>query len=136
MDATPEAIEAMGIYFANHGVTSYLPTTMSSTPEGIRSAIDNLVNCPKFDTGAHHEGVHVEGPYLNPDYKGAQSAHILRDADPSEYQYWLDSGVVKLVSLAPERHGSLVFIDHGIMEGVEFSLAHSGCALKRAEAFS
>lgn len=131
MDATPEAIKAMGSYFASHGVTSYLPTTMSSTPEGIKRAIDNLVDCPKFDNGAHHMGVHVEGPYLNPEYKGAQSEHILRDADSSEYEYWLDSGVLKLVSLAPERFGSQAFIDRGIMEGIEFSLAHSGATYEQ-----
>jgi len=131
MDASPEAIKAMGTHFASHGVTSYLPTTMSSTPSAIRKAINNLVDCSKPENGAYHMGVHVEGPYLNPSQKGAQSEHILRDADPSEYEYWMESGILKLVSLAPERNGSLEFIDRGIMKGVEFSLAHSGATYEQ-----
>lgn len=131
MDATPEALHTMGSFFAKHGVTSYLPTTMTETREAILKSITNVANCVQSDEAAQHLGVHVEGPYFNPDHKGAQPEHNLRDADPSEYESWLDTGVVKLVSIAPERTGSMAFIDRGIAGGVEFSVAHSGASYER-----
>ncbi|MFC2043329.1 N-acetylglucosamine-6-phosphate deacetylase [Chloroflexota bacterium] len=131
MDATPEALHTMGSFFAKHGVTSYLPTTMTETPEAIMKSITNVANCVQSDEAAQHLGVHVEGPYFNPDHKGAQPEYNLRDADPSEYESWLDTGVVKLVSIAPERTGSIAFIDRGITGGVEFSVAHSGASYEQ-----
>ncbi|MGB7117000.1 MAG: N-acetylglucosamine-6-phosphate deacetylase, partial [Anaerolineales bacterium] len=131
MDATPEALHTMGSFFAKHGVTSYLPTTMTETPEAILKSITNVANCAQSDEAAQHLGVHVEGPYFNPAHKGAQPEHNLRDADPSEYESWLDTGVVKLVSIAPERTGSMAFIDRSIAGGVEFSVAHSGASYER-----
>jgi N-acetylglucosamine-6-phosphate deacetylase len=131
MDATPEALHRMGSFFAKHGVTSYLPTTMTETPEAILKSITNVANCAQSDEAAQHLGVHVEGPYFNPAHKGAQPEHNLRDADPSEYESWLDTGVVKLVTIAPERTGSMAFIDRGIAGGVEFSVAHSGASYEQ-----
>ncbi len=131
MDATPEALHRMGSFFAEHGVASYLPTTMTETPEAILKSITNVANCAQSDETAQHLGVHVEGPYFNPAHKGAQPEYNLRDADPSEYESWLDTGVVKLVTIAPERTGSMAFIDRGIAGGVEFSIAHSGASYER-----
>jgi N-acetylglucosamine-6-phosphate deacetylase len=131
MDATPEALHRMGSFFAEHGVTSYLPTTMTETPEAILKSITNVANCAQSNETAQHLGVHVEGPYFNPVHKGAQPEYNLRDANPSEYEDWLDTGVVKLVSIAPERSGSMAFIDRGIAGGVEFSVAHSGASYER-----
>ncbi len=85
MDATPAAIQAMARFFASCGVTAYYPTTMSGWPTPIQAAIENVARCPQPADGAQHLGVHVEGPYLNPAFKGAQPEAYLRDADPAEY---------------------------------------------------
>ena len=131
MDATPDAIHAMARFFASRGVTSYYPTTMSGWPEPIQSAIENVAACSQPADGARHIGVHVEGPYLDVTYKGAQPEYYLRDADPSEYERWLATGVVKLVTIAPERNASLDFIDRGVAEGVEFAVAHSAASYEQ-----
>jgi N-acetylglucosamine-6-phosphate deacetylase len=126
MDATPEAVSAMALFFARHGVTSFLPTTLSASPDSITKAVRNIANYQTQNDGAQCLGVHLEGPYLNPAYRGAQPEHQLRDADPSEYEDWLRSGVVKLVSIAPERSGAIAFIQQGVKQGIEFAVGHSG----------
>ena len=128
MDATPAAIQAMARFFASCGVTAYYPTTMSGWPTPIQAAIENVARCPQPADGAQHLGVHVEGPYLNPAFKGAQPEAYLRDADPAEYIGWLATGVVKLITLAPERAGSLALIDQGVAQGIEFAIGHSGAS--------
>ncbi|MBA7581853.1 N-acetylgalactosamine-6-phosphate deacetylase [subsurface metagenome] len=48
--------------------------------------------------------------------------------DPLEYRKWLDSGIVRLVTVAPENPGALEFIDKAVNQGVKFSIGHSGAS--------
>lgn len=125
LDATPEAIRGMARFFAQHGVTGYLATTAAAPPDVILASIQNAAACPPPEDGAQHLGLHIEGPYLNPNYKGAQPPQYLRDADPVEYEAWLESGFVRLITVAPERAGSLMLIRRGVEAGVEFAVGHS-----------
>ena len=131
MDSTRDAIHTIGRFFVAHGVTSYLPTTLSSTPELTMKAIENVANCPQPEDGARHLGVHVEGPYLSVEHRGAQIKDLIRKPDPIEYQKWLDTGVVKLITIAPENEGALEFIDLAVEQGVEFSIGHSGASYEQ-----
>lgn len=131
MDATLEAIQRMARFKARHGVTSYLPTTWSATPERVMAAIENIANCPQPEDGAHHLGVHVEGPYLNVAHKGAQRPEVIRPPDPEEYEAWLETGAVRLVTLAPELDGALDFVDRALPAGVEFAIGHSGATYEQ-----
>ncbi len=125
MDAMPEALHGMARFFARHGVTAYYPTTMTAPPDAIYAAVENVRRSPQPDDGAQHLGVHVEGPYLSPKHPGAQPASALRDPDPAEYGAWLSSGVVRLITIAPERPGALELIEAGLDAGVEFALGHT-----------
>jgi N-acetylglucosamine-6-phosphate deacetylase len=131
MDATPQAIHGMARFFARHGVTSYLATTGAASPEAVRASIDNLIACPLPGDGAQHLGMHIEGPYLNPSFKGAQPPQYLRDADPGEYEAWLASGQVRLITVAPERAGSMDLIRRGVEVGVEFAVGHSQASFEQ-----
>jgi N-acetylglucosamine-6-phosphate deacetylase len=42
MDATPEALKTMASYFVRHGVTAYLPTTVTGPAEAIQAAVENV----------------------------------------------------------------------------------------------
>ncbi|MBZ0294322.1 MAG: N-acetylglucosamine-6-phosphate deacetylase [Anaerolineae bacterium] len=134
MDATPEALHTMARFFAKHGVTGYFPTTMSAPADAIKRAIENVASCPQPDDGAQHLGVHVEGPYLNTDYPGAQPPSVLRLPDPAEYRFWLESGVVKLITLAPEVEGAHDLIREGVARGVEFAAGHTGAEYDQVQA--
>lgn len=131
MDATPQAIHGMARFFARHGVTGYYPTTMSAPPEAIARAIENVAATPQPEDGAQHLGVHVEGPFLSKDFPGAQLADVLRLADPAEYAGWFESGVVRLITLAPELPGGLDLIDAGVQRGIEFAIGHSGASYEQ-----
>ena len=131
VDGTWDAIHTIGRFFATHGVTSYLPTVWTSTPALMMKAVDNVASCPQPEDGARHLGVHVEGPYLNVEHRGAQLKDLIRKPDPIEYQKWLDTGVVKLITIAPENEGALEFIDLAVEQGVEFSIGHSGASYEQ-----
>src|SRR5450432_2290302 len=66
MDATPEALRAMAHFYAAHGVTGFLATTMTADGPSTLRALENATACvgPNVD-GATILGVHLEGPYIN-----------------------------------------------------------------------
>jgi N-acetylglucosamine-6-phosphate deacetylase len=128
MDANAQALNTMSKFLAEHGVTGFLATTMTADPASIRSAINTVKECMDHLEGAALLGVHLEGPYLDEKYRGAQPRDRLRLPDPEEYRPWFDSGVVKLMTLAPELEGSDKLISYGIKNGVQFSVGHSSAS--------
>ena len=74
MDKDENAIEVISKGVAENGVTSFLPTTMSMSPERIYKAFDNIIKAKsKNINGAKILGAHMEGPFINEKYKGAQN---------------------------------------------------------------
>jgi N-acetylglucosamine-6-phosphate deacetylase len=125
MDATPATLEHMSTFFATHGVTSFLPTTLTASPQAITRAIETIAACASNLPGAQALGVHLEGPYLSHAQRGAQPVEWLRRPDPAEYRPWLEAGVVRRVTLAPELPGALDLIREGAAQGVRFSAGHT-----------
>jgi N-acetylglucosamine-6-phosphate deacetylase len=131
MDSTSEAILAMGDYFARHGVTAFLPTTVTASAKDTRASITNVANTPLSSTGARHLGVHLEGPYVSHEFRGAQPPQHLRAADPNEYNAWLESDQVRLITVAPEVEGVPELISAGSKTGVEFALGHTNATYEQ-----
>ena len=100
--AKPEHIQQISRFYAIHGVTSFLATTYSATPDEIKHACHNIASCMSSETGARILGIHLEGPWINPQKAGAQSLPTIRPADPIEVIPYLDSDLIRLVALAPE----------------------------------
>ncbi|MFX8320219.1 hypothetical protein ABTL33_19630, partial [Acinetobacter baumannii] len=68
-------------------------------------------------------GLHLEGPFLNPQRAGAHPASVLRPPDLEWLSGW--SGRLRLVTLAPELDGALEAISALVAQGVVVSLGHS-----------
>ena len=126
MDATPEAIREMARFFARHGVTSFLPTTMSAGREETLTAIRNVARCMEEGTdGAEVLGVHMEGPYISVEKKGAQPPSQIRPADPEEYRAFFQAGPVRLITLAPEVPENRELITYAVEHGAAVAVGHS-----------
>lgn len=126
MDASPEALQEMARYLATHGVTSFLPTTVTASANDIGAAIANVASTYyMIKDGAQILGIHLEGPSISKDYCGAQPKNCIRPADPAEYEIWIESGIVRLITVGPEVEGVIDLIKLGRMKGVEFAVGHS-----------
>lgn len=130
MDASENGLEQMARFYARHGVTSFLATTWTAS----REAICRVLGMAKreigsIDGGATLLGVHLEGPYLNPSRCGAQDVSLIRQADEMEAMEFLESGVVRLVALAPEFPENLWLLDECIRRGITVSAGHTAASL-------
>ncbi|MDX1687533.1 MAG: N-acetylglucosamine-6-phosphate deacetylase [Candidatus Promineifilaceae bacterium] len=126
MDADPEGIREIARFYARHGVTAFLPTTWTAARERLMAALAAVeqVIGPAPD-GATVLGAYVEGPYLNPEKCGAQDTRYIRRADRTEAQAILDTGVVRVLALAPEFEENVWLIEECVRRGVTVSAAHT-----------
>jgi len=126
MDANPEALREMARFYARHGVTAFLATTMSAPAADILAALWNIAEVMRLGTGgAALLGAHVEGPYLDVERRGCQDAALVRGADPAEYGPMLDTGVVRLLTLAPEIPANRPLIRYAVERGVTVAIGHT-----------
>ncbi|MFC0036861.1 N-acetylglucosamine-6-phosphate deacetylase [Actinomadura rayongensis] len=118
------------------GVTAFLPTFITAPvaeqAAALRRTQDLLPNLP--ETTARVLGVHLEGPFLSPRRKGAHNAAHLTDPTPDAIAALLETGLVRLVTLAPERAGALDAVRTLTEAGVLVSVGHSDATAAQAEA--
>jgi len=126
MDASPAGLEEMSRFYASHGVTSFLATTWTAKHEAIMRALEVVEEMQgRMEGGATLLGVHLEGPYLNPIRCGAQDVNLIRRASKAEALEILDTGVIRLLALAPEFDENLWLIDECVQRGITVSAAHT-----------
>lgn len=91
-----------------NGVTSFCPTTMTVSKEEINRALDTVRSLKEKSRswkGAEILGVNLEGPFINPKKKGAQSEEYIKKTDA---KFIIDnSDIISLATIAPETEGSI-----------------------------
>jgi N-acetylglucosamine-6-phosphate deacetylase len=120
----PEAIRTLVTKLPATGVTSFLPTLISSPPELYEEFLVAL-EVSATEEGARVLGAHLEGPFLAPERKGAHDPDSLRSVDLGFLQELLNSGHVKIMTLAPELPDSLEAIGLLLEEGAVASAGHT-----------
>jgi len=113
------------------GTARLCPTLITapveSTLHGLRTIAEACANHPDVDRMV--TGIHLEGPFLSqlPGYRGAHPAEATRDPDWRLFESFQDAsgGRVVLMTLAPERAGSIEFIEKAVRSGVTISLGHT-----------
>lgn len=103
MDAKEEALQTISRFLASHGVTSFLPTTMTM---GIEHLAPVFKLFPTLE-GAEMLGFHMEGPFINKEKKGAQNEKYVRPASVQEMADYDAADRIKIITLAPEVPGNL-----------------------------
>lgn len=107
MDATPEALAALATFKVRHGVTGFLPTTMTAPVADTLAAVANVAAAGASPgDGARVLGVHLEGPFISPVFPGAQKAEDIRLPDLAELRALVEAGPVRMITLAPEQPGA------------------------------
>ncbi|MFF4237177.1 N-acetylglucosamine-6-phosphate deacetylase [Actinomadura geliboluensis] len=117
------------------GVTAFLPTFITAPVETQAAALRRTRDLlPDLPDGTRVLGVHLEGPFLSEQRKGAHNAAHLTDPTPEALKTLLETGLVKLVTLAPERDGALEAIRALTAAGVLVSVGHSAATADQTAA--
>ncbi|KAH7401068.1 hypothetical protein DE146DRAFT_612050 [Phaeosphaeria sp. MPI-PUGE-AT-0046c] len=127
------------------GVTSYLPTLTSQSPEIYHQALPFLGPLGVSRDASHGSeslGAHCEGPFLNPTKNGIHNAAILQEpvnglcsfAECYGAENIESPSTIKLITLAPELRGALACIQPLVERGIRVSVGHSEASYEEAEA--
>lgn len=128
------ALNIMSNGMLEMGVTSFLPTTLTSSTETLDRAVEVIGKEYKDCTGAKIKGIFLEGPFFTEKYKGAQNPAYMSDPSIEKLQKWqeLSGCIVKKIAIAPEREGVTEFIRKAKDMGVYVALAHSDATYTQA----
>jgi len=108
MDGTDIALDTIAKSILPYGTTSYLATTMTMSQEHIVNALENIKTYRAKQAQPTLLGVHMEGPFINPQKTGAQdSRHITQASFELIDKY---HQIIKMITIAPEVSNNLAFI--------------------------
>lgn len=130
MEGTRESLENMSRGLVKKGVTSFLPTTMTMESSKIKKAFTNIKRMrDEGIKGARILGAHMEGPFINAEYKGAQSVDNIKNADLDLISDYYD--LIKIVTIAPEIDGAKEFIKEITAKGIVVATAHTAATYEK-----
>ncbi|XP_067881961.1 N-acetylglucosamine-6-phosphate deacetylase [Heterodontus francisci] len=120
------------------GVTSFCPTLVTSPVSIYHQNIPQIEVQAGGPQGAGILGLHLEGPFISKDKKGAHPEEYLRSFEKRGFQDLLDTygslDNIRIVTLAPELDRSEEVIRELVSRGICVSLGHSVANLSQAEA--
>jgi N-acetylglucosamine-6-phosphate deacetylase len=128
MDANEEGLAAITKFHAAHGTTSMLATTLTASRDDLTAIIDRVSRfMAKPMPFAQIIGVHLEGPFINVKWKGAQNPAYILPPQPEWLEDWVTRfpGIIKLQTLAPESEGALDYIEKLAFHGIVASCGHT-----------
>ena len=130
--STEEEIEQVLTHYQKEGVTSLYPTVMTDSPETMVRQLKRIYHVSKRFPMI--KGIHLEGPFLNPLYKGAMPENYLKKPSIEWFDSFFDAsqGLIKIMTISPELDGSLELIQYAKSRGVVVSIGHSAATYKEA----
>ncbi len=125
MDTMDADFAPMCRFYAQHGTTAWLPTAMTMGYDDLLKVCAANTDCE----GTEILGFHFEGPYISEKYKGAQNPDHIKDPSIEAFSQFER---VKMITVAPERKGSLEFIKTVTDKGCVVALGHTDCTYEEA----
>ena len=129
-------LETLSHFYACHGVTSVLLSVMTDTKERMKELVRTLAaGLEEPLGGADIVGIHLEGPFLSPEYRGAMPEDLVLKGDWDFLQELLEAGrgKVRYITLAPEVEGVMDLIGKLALDGrVGISMGHSSADYETA----
>lgn len=127
--ADTDGYEKICRFFASQGTTGWLGSVLTDTKEQTMACIEAYKRWKEIDhQGAVMMGIHLEGPFLNPEYKGAMPEHLLQTKNiplVEEYQKAAE-GDIRYITVSPEIDGMVEDIPKLKALGIQVAIGHSG----------
>lgn len=133
--ADPDGLKKIGSFFAQNGTTAWLASVLTDTKEQTQWCIDQYRSLDQSQADAAELlGIHLEGPFLAKEYKGAMPEHLLSLPDIDlvrEYQKRAEGGI-RYITVSPEIPGVAEMIPRLVDLGIVVAIGHSGAVYQQA----
>ena len=134
MDATEAEIGKIADFHLSHGTTTLYATTLSASMTETEEALQTFAAYKEKRKNSTLEGVHLEGPWLNPLQCGAQDVSYMRTPSVEELETLKTKyPFIKRMSIAPELENGFAFGKRGKELGIAMGIAHSDADFAECE---
>ena len=133
--ATAEDLEKISIFMASKGTTAWQCSILTDTREQTEWCIGEFLRHEKMEhNGADLVGIHLEGPFLAKEYKGAMPEHLLKKNDIPLVRHYqqLAGGKINYITISPELEGVQDMIPTLRELGIVVGIGHSGATYDQA----
>ena len=140
MEDNDAALTAVGLSIARHGVTGYLPTTVTASEDKTLRALERLgaavARRDETDSCARPLGIHLEGPFISHAKRGVHPPQdLIAPSAKMLDRFWNASGgSLRMMTIAPELPGAIETILRATELGIHASLGHSAATYGEARA--
>ncbi|WP_438353647.1 N-acetylglucosamine-6-phosphate deacetylase [Microbacterium sp. CJ88] len=133
-DDGPEAIRTARALHHAHGTTRAVVSLVTAPLDELERRTAMVADLVRTDPDIL--GSHLEGPFLDPDHKGAHEPALLRAPEPDAVERLLAAGrgTVRQVTIAPELPGGLDAIRRVVAAGAAAAVGHTDADLDIARA--
>ena len=129
----PSRLAELSEALLSTGTTAYLPTVISSPRSLYEEVLPQLAAAAgRPSSGAEALGIHLEGPFISVEKRGAHAAADVVLPDPELLVRLLDLGPVRMIAIAPELEGAGELITLALRSGVAVSAGHSDAPFELA----
>jgi N-acetylglucosamine-6-phosphate deacetylase len=139
MEADESALAQIERQLVQHGVTAYLPTTVTASQEKTLKALSGLgkliAHENKNSGRAVPLGIHLEGPFISHEKRGVHPPQDLLPPSPQALErFWQASaGTIRMMTIAPELAGATETIRYARSLDMHSSLGHSNATYQEAQ---
>jgi N-acetylglucosamine-6-phosphate deacetylase len=133
MDADMESFNIIAGHMARTGVTAFLATTLSAPFDSILKVIETVKRSGAYPLVSKPLGVHIEGPFLDVEYCGAQNADFIKAIEDKDIQRLIEvlGGLKAIITIAPEIEDNKQFIPPLRENGIVVSIGNSGATYEQ-----
>jgi len=129
----PHRLPELSESLPSTGTTAYLPTVISSPESLYEQTLPELAATTRNPgPGAEILGVHLEGPFVSLEKRGAHAAAHVIPPDPGLLAHLLELGPIRMLTVAPELDGADDLMSLAATRGVVVSAGHSGASFEIA----
>lgn len=134
MDCKEESLGQIAVHQARCGVTGFLGSTMSASLESVVEAIETIKKASIYPLPSRILGVHIEGPFLSPQRKGAQDSAYIKEMKGTDVIRLKEAvrGLKSIISLAPEEGENMRFIPFLKESGFVVAIGHTDATYEQA----
>ena len=133
--ASAEDLEKICRFMASNGTTAWQASVLTDTQEQTEWCINEMKRHRRLEQGgAELMGIHLEGPFLSPAYKGAMPEYLLQKNNLPLVQHYqeLAEGRIRYITISPELEGAVEMIPALRELGIVVGIGHSGATYQQA----
>jgi N-acetylglucosamine-6-phosphate deacetylase len=133
-DLNVEGVRTVVHWCRSRGTMHLLATIITASDSTVMHGIRTLASAVEIDSDLNQAiaGIHLEGPYLSGEDgpRGAHPPEHIRNPDWDEFRRWQDAaaGRIRMVTIAPERHGAIPFIEQLARSGIIVAIGHTNAS--------